>query len=397
MSNDRDAHDDARTTRIVHAGRDPFQFEGFVNPPVYRGSTVLYPTVESLEGKSQRYTYGRRGTPTMSALEEVVAELEGGVRTVLVSSGLAAVASTLLALAKAGDHILVADSVYAPTRLVCDRTLTRFGVDVEYYDPLVGGDIAGLIRANTSLIYCETPGSQTFEMQDLPAIAGAARSTPNGGDIWIVTDNTWASPLYCNPFKLGADVSIQAGTKYIVGHADAMLGTVTGNARAEKALVAGIQEMGLCAGTEEIYLGLRGVRTLDVRLQRHWESGLKVARWLAERPEVDRVLHPALESDPGHAIWKRDFTGASGLFSAILKPTDKPSLCRFLESLRLFGMGFSWGGYESLIIPFDPSGYRTAVPWNEKGPAIRIHIGLEDPADLIADLEQGLAKLAKPV
>ncbi|MBI1383756.1 MAG: cystathionine beta-lyase [Rhizobiales bacterium] len=386
---DETKHD--RKTRLAHAGRDPWRFDGFVNPPVYRGSTVLFPTLDAIESGNQRYVYGRRGTPTVEALEEIVAEMEGGARTVLVPSGLAAVTSTLLALTKAGDHILVSDSVYKPTRLFASGMLSRFGVTVEYYDPLIAGGIASLIRDNTSMIYCESPGSQTFEMQDLPAISEAR----GGRDIWLVVDNTWASPLYCNPFRLGADVSIQAGTKYVVGHADALLGTVTANERARLPVVKGIQDAGHCAGSEEVFLGLRGIRTLAVRLERHWRSGITVASWLETRPEVARVLHPALPSHPGHAIWKRDFTGASSLFSVVLKPVPREGLRAFVESLKLFGMGFSWGGFESLVVPFDPRSHRSATAWDAEGPCLRFHIGLEEAEDLLRDLERGFSAMAR--
>jgi len=387
---------DSRGTRLVHAGRAPLTYDGFVNPPVFRGSTVLFPDAETLETGGQRYTYGRRGNPTVTGLEAMIAELEGGARTVLVSSGLAAVTAVLTALTRAGDHVLVADTVYKPTRQFCDTTLARFGVEVTYFDPLIGAGIAAHIRANTRVVYCETPGSQTFEMLDLPAVCQGVRGAPGGDAISVVTDNTWASPLYCNPFALGADVSIQAGTKYIVGHADAMLGAVTANARAAEIVVPGIQNLGHCAGSEEVYLGMRGMRTLEVRMRQHWHAGLEVARWLDARGEVDRVLHPALESFPGHDVWKRDFSGASGLFSFILKaPVSRRQVHAFLNALRLFGMGFSWGGFESLAVPFDPSSYRTATTWSEPGQGIRIHIGLEDTKDLMADLDQAFAAMAR--
>lgn len=386
-SKKHDARSDA--TRLVHGGRKPSAFHGFVNTPVYRGSTVLFDSFEKLKNADQPYTYGRRGSPTIEALETVIAEVEGGHRTVLAPSGLAAITGTLLSLAGAGDHVLMVDSVYQPTRYFCDAHLARLGVDVSYYDPCIGSGISELFRDNTRVVYTESPGSQTFEMQDVPAIAEVL----SGRDIWLVNDNTWASPLYCNSFKLGADVSIQAGTKYVVGHADAMLGTVTTNERAAKAIVRGIQGMGMCAGTEEIYLGLRGLRTLQVRLERHWRSGMEVAAWLMARPEIERVLHPAMPNHPGHDIWKRDFSGASGLFSVIFQPLAEPALVAFLESLELFGMGYSWGGFESLAVPFDPSEYRTATTWSAPGPAVRFHIGLEDPIDLIGDLENGFSAL----
>jgi cystathionine beta-lyase len=375
---------------VVHTGRDPFAHHGFVNTPVYRGSTVLFKTIESFEKRAQRYVYGRRGTPTSEALEEAIATLEGGARTVLAPSGAAAIASALLAFTKAGDHILVGDSVYLPTRKICGGTLKRFGVETTYYDPTIGAGIADLMRPNTTVVFTESPGSLTFEVQDIPAIAAAAHK---GGAI-VMMDNTWGTPLYFKPFAHGVDLSIQAGTKYIVGHADAMLGAVTASAALAKTMVDEIQGLGICAGTEEMYLGLRGVRTLQVRLERHWHSGLEIAAWLERRPEVSRVLHPALPSHPQHALWKRDFTGACGLFSIVLKPCSKPALAAMVEGLELFGMGASWGGFESLVLPFDAAHARTATRWQTEGPTLRFHIGLEDVDDLKADLEAGFARLA---
>jgi cystathionine beta-lyase len=296
----------------------------------------------------------------------------------------------LLAFVEAGDHILVTDSVYQPGRAFADRMLKRLGIETTYYDPGISAGIAALCRANTRLVLVESPGSQTFEMQDIPSIAAAAHAK----NIWVIADNTWATPLYCKPLSLGADVSIEAATKYIVGHADAMLGSVTANARAAKFLDQAKESLGTCPGSEETYLGLRGLRTLAVRLERHQRSGIAVAEWLAGRPEVDRVLHPALPGDPGHAIWKRDFTGASGLFTAVLKPVPEKALARFLDGLKLFGMGYSWGGYESLVIPFDPTSYRTATRWRAEGPALRFHIGLEAVEDLIGDLARGFERLS---
>ena len=393
MANSDDTSGSARSpqTKVLHLGRNPGDQYGFVNTPVYRGSTVLYPTLEKLKSRSQPYTYGRRATPTTHALEAALTELEGGTSTVLTSSGLAAVSTALLAFVQAGDHILVTDSVYQPTRTFCDKMLARLGVETTYYDPLGGERIAGLIRNNTRLIFVESPGSQTFEMQDIPAIAKLERAK----NLWLLADNTWASPLMCRPIALGADVSIQAATKYIVGHADAMLGAVTANARASKYIDNAKEALGTCPGSEETYLGLRGLRTLDVRLARHMTSGIEIAGWLEARTEITRVIHPALTSHPGHAIWKRDFSGASGLFTAILKPTSEKALAAFLDGLQLFAMGYSWGGYESLVIPFDPSSYRTATKWSEPGPALRFHIGLDAIDDLKADLTAGFERMRR--
>jgi cysteine-S-conjugate beta-lyase len=379
-------------TEIVHAGRDPFAHHGFVNPPVYRGSTVLYKTLESFEGRTQRYTYGRRGTPTSEALEVAIASLEGGARTWLAPSGAAAIATLLLSVTKAGDHILVADTVYQPTRRLCEGPLKRFGVETTYYDPTIGSGIARLMRSNTTLVYTESPGSLTFEIQDIPAIAAAAH---DAGAL-VAMDNTWASPLYFKPFAHGVDISVQAGTKYVVGHADAMLGAITVTDKLAPTLVAEAGGFGICAGTEEMYLGLRGFRTLEVRLERHWRSGIEIARWLEGRPEVAGVTHPALPSHPQHALWQRDFLGASGLFSIELKPCSKTALAAMLNGLTLFGMGASWGGYESLVLPFDASRARSATVVSAKGPTLRFHIGLEDVDDLKADLDAGFARLAAP-
>jgi cysteine-S-conjugate beta-lyase len=379
----------APATTVVHGGRDPFAHHGFVNTPVYRGSTVLFKTLDSFERRDQRYVYGRRGTPTSEALETAIAQLEGGARAWLAPSGAAAVATALLSFTKAGDHILVADTVYLPTRKICDGPLKRFGVETTYYDPTVGAAIAGLMRANTSLVYTESPGSLTFEVQDIPAIAAAAHA----GGALVAMDNTWASPLYFKPFEHGVDISIQAGTKYIVGHADAMLGAITVTAPLAHQLVVEAGGLGVCAGTEEMYLGLRGLRTLDVRLERHWRSGVEIARWLEQRPEVARVLHPALPSHPQHAIWKRDFLGACGLFSVVLRPCARKALAAMIEGFELFGIGASWGGYESLVLPFDAAKARSATAWQPEGPTVRLHIGLEDVGDLKADLEEGFTRL----
>jgi cystathionine beta-lyase len=376
-------------TRLVHAGREPARHHGFVNTPIYRGSTILFPTVAALEANDQAFTYGRLGTPTVRALEEAIAELEGGHRTLLTPSGLSAIVTSLLAFAAAGDEVLVVDSIYRPARRFCDNVLKRLGVTITYYDPLIGADIERLITKKTKVVFTESPGSQTFEVQDIPAIA----KTAHAAGAVVILDNTWATPLYFKPFEHGADVSIQAATKYIVGHADAMLGAVTATEAASGVIAKTHEDLGLCTGPEDVYLGLRGLRSLGVRLERHQRSALEMARWLSERPEVARVIHPGLPSDPGHALWKRDFTGASGLFSIVLKPVPHERLAAMLDGLSLFGMGYSWGGFESLILPFDPSAYRTATRWQVEGPALRLHIGLEDVEDLKADLDAGFARL----
>ena len=376
-------------TEVVHGARDPGARFGFVNAPVYRGSTILFPTLDKITTRDQPYTYGRRGTPTTVELETALAALEGGERTILTPSGYQAVVTAILAVVESGDDILMTDSVYQPTRAFCDKMLSKLGVATTYYDPRIGAGIATLIKPNTKLIFTESPGSQTFEMQDIPAIAAVARAH----GLWLLTDNTWATPLYYKPFAHGVDISIQALTKYVAGHSDAMLGSVTANARAARHIVAAKELLGVCPGSEETWLALRGLRTLDVRLARHHASGLAMAEWLATEPAVAKVLHPALPGHPGHDIWKRDYLGASGLFSVVLHPVGRPALAAMLDGLKLFGMGYSWGGFESLVIPFDPSGYRTATQWNEPGPALRFHIGLEHIDDLKADLSAGFERL----
>jgi cystathionine beta-lyase len=299
------------------------------------------------------------------------------------------VSLAILSFVEAGDHILMVDNVYQPTRKFCDYLLAKLGVETTYYDPLLGEKIETLIRPNTKLVFTESPGSQTMELQDVPAIARVAAKHK----LWVLLDNTWATPLYFRPFEHGVDVSIQAATKYIVGHADAMLGAVTSNERAAKRVAQTKELLGISPGSEETFLGMRGLRTLSARLAQHQRSALEIARWLEGRPEVARVLHPGLPSHPQHALWKRDFLGSSGLFSVILKPVDGAAVAAMLDGLKLFGMGFSWGGYESLVIPFDPTTYRTATQWKAEGPALRLHIGLEDVDDLRDDLEAGLQRL----
>ena len=377
-------------TRLTHLGSSPFENFGFVNPPLYRGSTVLFPTVEAYVSHAQDYTYGRRGTPTIRALENAITALEGGAHSVLTPSGLSACAIGLLSVVSAGGHVLVTDSVYKPTRIICQNILKRLGVEASFFDPLIGAGIADLIQDNTQLIYTESPGSLSFEIQDLPAIAKAAHDR----DVPVLSDNTWATPLYYNPLALGADIVVHAGTKYFGGHADVNLGSVTTTQALAKQLRQTHGDLGQCPGPEDTQLCLRGLRTLAVRLERHWKSALDMANWFAARPEVARVIHPARDDHPQHDIWKRDFSGASGLFSIILKPCPDNALAAMVNDLTLFGIGSSWGGYESLVIPFDPASYRTATQWKAEGPALRFHIGLENVDDLKADLEAGFKRLA---
>ncbi len=377
-------------TRLVAAGRPRKRPSHPVNPPVERASTYLFPTYDDYIDGGRNIVYGRLGGPTHRALEECVTSLEGGVETRLAPSGLQAVNAALLAFVKAGDRILMTDSVYDPTRKFCDRFLARFGVETVYYDPLIGADIAALMTANTRVVFAESPGSLTFDVQDIPAIAKAAHQ---GGARFIV-DNTWSGGVFLKPISLGADIVVQAGTKYLSGHSDCLIGTITAaDEDGAKAIFQSLLQIGSNVSADDAYLTLRGMRTLAARMAAHQETALTLAKFLAKRPEVARVLHPALKSSPGHLIWKRDFSGTSGLFGAILHPQSRPALKAFFNALRLFGMGFSWGGFESLCIHVHPEKNRSATEWKEPGPVLRFHAGLEDADDLIADLERGFAAM----
>jgi cysteine-S-conjugate beta-lyase len=381
-----------RETRLVHAGRDPERQEGIVNPPLYRASTILYPTMAAYEGRHERrYTsfgYGIHGTPTTLALADALAELSGGTRTLLLSSGLAAVTQTLTAFLRRDDHLLIADTVYGPTRVFCAEVLARFGVEVTFYDPLLGTDIVRLIRPNTRVVYLESPGSQTFEVQDVPAVASAARAR----GALVVLDNTWATPLHFRAFEHGVDLEIQALTKFVAGHSDLLLGAVTVRTQEQyRVLRDGASTFGDCPAPDVCYEALRGLRTLAVRLRHHEASAFRVAEWLARRPEVARVLHPGLPEDPGHALWKRDFHGASSLFGVLLRTGSERAVAAMVDGLRLFKIGASFGGFESLVVPARPE--RTARPWQEAGFLLRLHVGLEAVEDLIADLDAGFARL----
>jgi cysteine-S-conjugate beta-lyase len=374
------------STRLATAARE-FTDHGFVNPPLYRGSTVLMPDIASLANNP--HAYGRRGSPTVSAINAAVAELEGGHDARVMPSGLSAISTTLLATLNSGDHLLVTDAVYYPARHFCDTFLSRLGVEVSYFDPLLGHAVAELIRPNTKLIYCESPGSQTMEIMDIPAIADAARRK----GCRVLVDNSWSGGHYCKPILLGADMSLQSGSKYIGGHSDILFGTVSCTKETMPILAEGYGSMGMFTGPDDIVLALRGMRTLEVRLARHMESAMVIADWLQKRPEVARVMYPALPGDPRHELWKRDFTGASGLFSIELRPCSDTDVARMVDGLQLFGIGFGWGGFESMCIPFKIK--RTATTWQAKGPALRLHIGMEHPDDLMRDLEAGFERLAK--
>ena len=382
-------------TMLVQGGRRPEWTQGIVNPPIYRASTCLFDSLAALDQAGQnpegQLYYGRRGTPTIWALEEALTEMEpGAAGTKLYPSGVAALATALMALCKSGDHVLIADNVYDPTRNFCTRTLARFGVETQFYDPMIGADIEKLIKANTSIIFLESPGSLTMEVQDVPALVAVARQH----GIATIMDNTWATALYFPAIAVGVDVVMQSLTKYVVGHSDAMGGALTVAPAVWDKIKLQHAQLGQCMGPDEAALALRGLRSLSVRLERHQKNALEVAQWLAAHPKIDRVLHPALDSCPGHEFWRRDFKGSTGLFSICLKKGRRADMAVMLDHLRHFGMGFSWGGYESLIMPMEPQKIRTATTWNAPGQLLRLHIGLEDPQDLIADLAQGLERLA---
>ena len=381
-------------TQAAHLGRRPADHLGAVNTPVYRASTILFKTVAELEaaarGEHRGITYGLHGLPTVRDLQAAFAALEGGHAALAVPSGLTATTLPLLALLARGDHLLVTDSVYAPTRRFCDHHLARFGVEVSYYDPLAGAAIERDFRPNTKVVFTESPGSLTFEVQDIPAIVAVAHAR----DAKVVIDNSWATPFYFRAFDHGVDVAVHAATKYIGGHSDVLLGLIVANAATHPQLHRLWTDMGVTASSDDCFLGLRGLRTLATRLARHGASALEIAQWLRARPEVREVLYPALPGARGHELWKRDFRGASGLFGIVLHPVAHERIAAMLDGMRLFGMGWSWGGFESLMIPTWPERARSVTTWNPGGPCLRLQIGLEDPADLIDDLSDGFARLA---
>jgi cysteine-S-conjugate beta-lyase len=381
-------------TQAVQGGRRPEWTTGIVNPPVWRASTILYDDVAALRAGTKsnadgKLFYGRRGTPTQWSLADALTEMEpGAAGTMLYSSGVAALTTALLSVLRPGDQLLMTDSAYDPTRIFCDRLLKAFGIETLYYDPLIGGGIETLISERTRAIYMESPGSLTFEVQDVPAIVAVAKAR----GIVTLIDNTWATPLFLKTVALGVDLSIMACTKYIVGHSDTMIGSVTANAAHWQALRFTTQELGHHVGPDDAWLAARGLRTLDVRMQRHQASALEIAHWLRNQPEVAQVLHPALPDCPGHSLWQRDFGGSSGLFSFVLDGGDDVARAALIDGLAHFGIGYSWGGFESLAIPADPASIRTATRWHAEGPLVRLQIGLEDPADLIDDLAAGLKR-----
>ncbi|MHA6717934.1 cystathionine beta-lyase [Sphingomonas sp. RS6] len=391
-----DRTDEKDATRVVTAGRRPEWTNGIVNPPVWRASTILYESVAELRARGAADThhklfYGRRGTPTQWSLADALTELEPGAEaTLLYPSGVAAITSALLAVLSPGDELLVPDSAYDPTRGFADGLLRRLGIATRYYDPLIGAGIDALCGERTRAIFLENPGSLTFEVQDVPAIVGVAKAR----GITTLLDNTWATPLLFPAIQLGIDYTILACTKYVVGHSDVMLGSVTAAQGQYQRLRATSYQLGQCASPDDAWLGSRGLRTMAVRLRQHGDSALRIARWLKTRPEVARVLHPALPDCPGHEVFLRDFRGSSGLFSFVLAGGDDAARSALIDGLAHFGIGYSWGGYESLAIPIDPQRHRSATTWQAEGPAVRLQIGLEDPDDLIADLEAGLARFA---
>jgi cysteine-S-conjugate beta-lyase len=377
-------------TLLTHGGRHPEGQLGFVNTPVFRGSTVLFSTLDALEDQSVPHRYGRNDNPTVLALCELVSELEGAAGTIVGPSGVAAVTTALMAVLKAGDEVLVTDSAYEPTRNFAKETLAQFGVSVRYYDPRIGAGIAGLFSDTTRAVMVESPGSLTFEMQDLPAIAAAARAR----GISVIVDNSWGTPLFHQPLKLGADIVVHAGTKMFVGHSDVMIGTASANASHIDRLKRTRYLLGLTASPDDAYLTLRGLRTLSLRMAEHSRRSQALASWLEQQDEVLEVYHPALPSHPDHALWARDFAGAGSLFAFRLKPRSRAALAAMVDGFQLFGMGYSWGGFESLCLPINPSRARTAVPWTAPGQMFRIHVGLEGFEDLKADLAAGLARYA---
>ncbi|SJL83249.1 cystathionine beta-lyase [Vibrio palustris] len=386
---------EGKKTQFVTAGRKKEWTHGVVNPPVQRASTVVFNSVAEKKHATANRTqqtlfYGRRGTETHFALQEAMTTLEGGAGCALFPCGSAAITNTILSFVGAGDHILMVDTVYEPTRDYCEQVLRKFGVETTYYDPLIGADIRELIQDNTKIIFTESPGSVTMEVQDVPAIANVAHEH----DIIVMLDNTWSAGIQFDPFAHGVDISIQAATKYIVGHSDVMLGTAVASEKYWPQLREHAYLMGQCVSPDDAYLALRGIRTLGVRMAQHHANSLEIAQWLAKRPEVDHVRHPGLESCPGHEFFKRDFAGGNGLFSFVLNTSCPAATTAFLDSLQHFSMGFSWGGFESLVLANEPASFktlRTIANPNFTGTLIRIHIGLEDVQDLIADLEQGFA------
>ena len=383
------------STRTLHEDANIHPTKGTVNPPVFHASTILFDTLEQIEDRTKaaslpgHSTYGIHGTSVHYALAQTITNLENGHDTIITSSGLMAITLAIGAVLNSGDHLLMTDSVYGPTRSFCDHVLSRQNIEVTYYSPRIGGDIKSLIKPNTRAIFLESPGSYTFEVQDVPAIVAVAKAY----EITTLIDNSWATPLFFQPLCHDVDISIHAATKYFGGHSDVMGGSITANEKTYPRIHQYAQLMGNHIGPDDCYLILRGLRSLEPKLKHHEKSGLEMAKWLSEQPEVKYVIHPAREDHPDHHLWKRDFKGASSLFGFVLNPVDKPALAAMLDNLELFGMGYSWGGYESMLVPGFMSKIRTAEPWQEEGIIMRIHIGLEDLGDLKNDLREGFDRM----
>ena len=386
-------------TKLCHLGRSPHQNHGAVNPPIYRASTILFSSIEDQEYREENpfseIFYPRYGVPTTKTLEEMLAALEGGSKTTLTGAGLTAVAMALSAVTATGDHILVSDNVYGPTRRFVSTVLRRFGVEATFYHPQIGSAIETLIRSNTRAVFLESPGSLTFEVQDVPAIVAAVRKNEKQRPISLIMDNTWGTPLFFKPLAVGVNIVLHSGTKYIAGHSDMMFGVITGDETHGLIVKSNAVDFGITVSPDEAYMCLRGLRTLEVRLQAHYQNALRLSEYLAQRPEVDSVVYPPRPDHPNHDVWRRDYTGGSGLFAIFLKPCPKQAITALLNNLRFFGIGYSWGGYESLITPVYPEKVRSAIQWQDPRPLIRIHAGLEDVEDLIHDFDQGFEHFQK--
>ena len=386
--------DDSDATRLAHGGRRKDWTFGIVNPPVFHASTCIFETLDALDAAIANpdagLYYGRKGTPTTWALESALQAIEPGSAGVkLMSSGVAAIATAMLTVLESGDHLLMTDNVYEASRRLAGGLLERMGIRTSFFDPMIGADIASLFQPNTRAVWLETPGSLTMEVQDVPAIAKVAKA--HGAAVLL--DNTWATPLLYPAHEHGVDISMQSLTKYVAGHSDLLMGSLSANTQWWPKLKTTAYQMGQCVGPDDAFLVLRGLRTLGVRLKQHEESALRIAAWLKDQPMVTRLLHPAFDSCPGHKTWQRDFAGSSGLFSIQLEPRPRSHLAAFVNGMKLFPMGFSWGSYESLILPCNIGRHnRTLDSWQDGGPIVRLSIGLETVEDLIADLDAGLAR-----